>query len=91
MNLGEEEFDMDQLMIEYFSSVNGDNFTFLGTLNTTFSDSLEGSFIKNYTIKLTNTKAKYIKVKALNYGICPEWHLGAGGKTWLFVDEIAIK
>ena len=35
--------------------------------------------------------AKGIKIKAENYGICPDWHLGAGGKTWIFVDEITIK
>ena len=28
--------------------------------------------------------------QAKNYGICPDWHLGSGGKTWLFVDEIII-
>ena len=77
--------------VEYFSSVNGEDFTFLGTINTTFSDTLEASFVNDYTLKLTNTKAKYIKVKAKNYGICPDWHLGAGGKTWLFVDELIIK
>ena len=68
----------------------GWTFLFLGTINTTFSDSLEGSFINDYTLKLTNTKAQYIKVKANNYGVCPEWHLGSGGKTWLFVDELTI-
>ena len=77
--------------VEYFISNNGDDFTFLGTINTTFSDNLEGSFIQDYTLRLKNTKAKYIKVKAKNYGICPDWHLGAGGKTWLFVDELLIK
>ena len=30
-------------------------------------------------------------LKAINYGVCPKWHLGAGGKTWLFVDELIIK
>jgi hypothetical protein len=77
--------------VEYFGSTNGKDFAFLGRINTTFSDNLEGSFINNYTLTLSNTKAKYIKVIAENYGICPEWHLGAGGKTWLFVDELKIK
>ena len=68
----------------------GKDFTFLGEINTTFSDSLEGSFINDYIIPLENIKAQYIKLKAINYGFCPDWHLGAGGKTWLFVDEIII-
>lgn len=77
--------------VEYFSSSNGKDFTFLGTITTIFSDSLEGSFIDDYTLKLPKIKAQYIKLKAINYGVCPKWHLGAGGKTWLFVDEIIIK
>jgi len=77
--------------VEYFGSINGKDFTFLGNINTTFSSNLEGSYINDYLIKLSNTTAQYIQVKAENYGICPNWHLGAGGKTWLFVDELEIK
>ena len=76
---------------KYFSSLNGKDFAFLGTINTTFSDSVEGSHIDDYTINLNDTKAQFIKLKAKNYGVCPDWHLGAGGKTWLFVDEIIIQ
>ena len=56
-----------------------------------FSDKIEGSFHKDFTLKVKNLKTRYIKIKAENYGVCPEWHLGAGGKTWVFVDEITIK
>ena len=34
---------------------------------------------------------RFIKIKAINYGLCPNWHLGAGGQTWLFADEIIIE
>jgi len=37
-----------------------------------------------------NTKARYIKVIAKNRGICPPEHPGAGGKAWLFIDEIMV-
>ena len=77
--------------VEYFSSTNGIDFNYLGSINTTFSDSLEGSFINDYTIEFQKKKAKYIKIRAINYGYCPNWHLGAGGKTWLFVDELKIE
>ena len=77
--------------VEYFSSIDGEEFIFLGTINTAFSDNLEGSFTNDYTLNISNTKARYIKLIAKNYGICPDWHLGAGGKTWLFVDELEIK
>ncbi|MDX2361348.1 MAG: GH92 family glycosyl hydrolase [Crocinitomicaceae bacterium] len=34
---------------------------------------------------------KKIKVLAYNLDECPEWHLGVGNPTWLFVDEIYFK
>lgn len=36
-------------------------------------------------------KARYIRVTGKNIGTCPDWHAGAGGKSWLFVDEVEIK
>ncbi|MDX1445113.1 GH92 family glycosyl hydrolase [Lishizhenia sp.] len=43
------------------------------------------------TVTLPKTaNARYIKLKVNNFGPCPEWHLGAGGKTWIFMDEIEI-
>ncbi len=41
--------------------------------------------------KLTDCKAQYIKVRAGNIGVCPDWHKGVEGKAWLFTDEIIIK
>ena len=42
-------------------------------------------------VELNSIKGRYIKVKVQNINKCPEWHKGAGGKTWLFVDEIIVK
>lgn len=46
--------------------------------------------VKNLGKKINPIKAKYIKVIAKNIGKCPSWHPGAGGKAWIFVDEIKI-
>jgi predicted alpha-1,2-mannosidase len=35
-------------------------------------------------------KAKYMKVKAYNFGNLPSWHLGAGGEAYIFCDEITV-
>ncbi len=34
---------------------------------------------------------KAIRVFMKNGGNCPDWHLGAGFPTWIFLDEITIK
>ena len=48
------------------------------------------AFIKNMRIPV-NTDARYVRVFAKNTGNCPQGHPGAGGKAWLFADEIEIK
>ena len=47
--------------------------------------------LKNISKTNIGKAAKFIKITAKNVGICPDWHKGAGGKAWLFVDEIIIE
>jgi predicted alpha-1,2-mannosidase len=35
--------------------------------------------------------ARYVKVKAKNFGTLPNWHLGAGGEAFIFIDEISVR
>ncbi len=37
------------------------------------------------------SNARYVKVVAKNVGVCPDWHPAAGGKAWLFSDEIIVE
>jgi hypothetical protein len=34
--------------------------------------------------------SRFVKVKAINFGQLPEWHQGAGGEAFIFIDEIFI-
>jgi predicted alpha-1,2-mannosidase len=38
----------------------------------------------------TPVLARYVKVKAKNYGTLPQWHQGAGGEAFIFIDEITV-
>ena len=78
--------------VEFFVSKDGENYTSIGFLNNDFSVNEYGSFIKDFEVVLDHPiTTKYIKVKATNFGKCPDWHLGYGGDTWLFFDEIVIE
>jgi len=77
--------------VEFYISNDGEQFELVEKINNTFPDTLDGSFINDYIAQLNDLKARYIQVKAENYGYCPAWHLGAGGKAWLFVDELIIE
>ena len=35
--------------------------------------------------------ARYVRVRAKTVGTCPDWHQGAGGKAWVFADELVVE
>lgn len=47
--------------------------------------------LKDFPAYFNNQTARYIKIKAENIKRCPEWHPSAGGKAWLFIDEIVVE
>lgn len=44
----------------------------------------------DYNVTQINSMARYIKVIARNFGVCPPGHWAAGEKAWLFLDEIMV-
>ena len=76
--------------IRYEISQDGKNFMEIFHGTTGVEPQQGGSIIKTVSAK-TSTTARYIKVSAKNIGRCPPWHRGAGGKAWLFVDEIEVR
>ena len=78
--------------VEYYVSEDNVNFTYFGSVNNTLDPKLEENTILNFTSNETKgKKARYVKVIAKNFGKLPEWHQGAGGDAFIFVDEITIK
>jgi predicted alpha-1,2-mannosidase len=75
--------------IEYYISTDGVKFESVGTATEEISKS-ETPSVKEFTVK-TKASARYIKVVATPMESIPLWHLGAGGKPWIFADEIIIK
>jgi len=49
------------------------------------------NIICDFKFSLDRTKTRYIKIKAANISICPEWHKGTGGKAWIFIDEVVVE
>jgi hypothetical protein len=41
--------------------------------------------------KLGGVSARYIRMRAINSGLCPDWHAAATEPTWLFCDEIVVR
>ena len=78
--------------VDYYISEDNVNFTFFGSINNTLDPKLEENTILNFTSNETKgKKARYVKVIAKNFGKLPEWHQGAGGDAFIFVDELILK
>jgi hexosaminidase len=50
-----------------------------------------GSDVRRFSASVQAEGARYVRVRATNLGRCPDWHVGAGGKAWIFVDEIIVE
>lgn len=77
--------------VEYYASMDGKNFILLKTLENTIDPKDTNVQIQDFSTDIFPTEARFLKVKAYHFGNLPEWHQGAGGDSYIFVDEISVK
>lgn len=76
--------------VEFEVSNDGVNFSKVAEIKTDVAPEDMKPQIKNYFQNITPTKARFVRVKAINLGKIPEWHPGSGFDAFIFVDEIFI-
>jgi predicted alpha-1,2-mannosidase len=76
--------------VEYYVSTDNVNFILVGTVENDINPKETENKIKNFILS-KEIIAKFVKVKAYNFGKLPEWHQGFGGDAFIFIDEITIK
>lgn len=77
--------------VEYFVSEKGKKFESVGIVKNEVAPQTEGQLIKDFGLKLKDTKARFVRLKAYNIRSCPEWHDAAGSDAWLFIDEFLVR
>jgi hypothetical protein len=78
--------------IGFETSLDGIRYQSMGNYLPKTPDHLEGATLETATMAIQKPlTARYIRIKARNYGKCPPWHLGAGGDAWIFADEILVE
>lgn len=77
--------------VEYYASGNGKDFILLKTENIEVNPLDYTIETKSIVSEVLPTEARYIKVKAYNYGKLPKGHQGVGGDAYIFIDEINVK
>lgn len=79
------------LKMEVYTSNDMNSWQKVGEVENKVPQTDAATTSQDLTVKFLKKKAKYVKIVASAMHQCPEWHSGAGGKTWLFLDEIIIK
>jgi hypothetical protein len=78
-------------MIEISVSMDGKNYQSAKSFNIEKPQAKRKTKSYLFELSFPERKARFVQIKAKNIGVCPEWHSGAGGKAWLFVDEIVVE
>jgi hypothetical protein len=74
--------------VTFYISSDGKKFKEVATIKNTTPKNQYGSIIKDFYQDIDPQKARYIKLFAKYPGTLPIWHQGAGGDSFIFIDEI---
>jgi len=77
--------------VVYALSSDAENFETVAEAKNQYPENYSEKTIIEFTAEIEEQEARYIRVFAENVGICPDWHMGAGDKAWLFIDEIIVE
>jgi alpha-L-fucosidase len=78
------------ITVEFSVSEDGRRYRRVGEVPNTVPAETNGAIISPFGVRFEPLKARFVRVKAVNMKMCPPWHKGAGGKAWIFIDEITV-
>ncbi len=80
------------IQVAFYTSQDGVDFEEVGIVIHRFPAESYDVALKTFEPLIKSPlAARYIKVKAVNFGKLPIWHQGAGGEAFIFIDEISIE
>ena len=79
------------LEVDFSVSTDGKIFRPVGVVRDPVPDTTGGAFSTPFNLNVPDIRARYIKVDAVSRKVCPDWHIGAGQKSWIFIDEIVVR
>jgi hypothetical protein len=77
--------------VEFSVSRSTDNFKTVAVIENSIADTIPEAVIKEFVKDGLKESARFVRVRAINRGTCPVWHVGAGEKAWIFIDEITLE
>jgi len=79
------------VQVEVALSQDGVRYETVGLFATPPPTEADSTAIVEMPVRFASRVARYVRLQAQNQGTCPNWHIGAGGKAWLFIDEIVVQ
>ena len=76
--------------VEIELSIDGRKFGPAFSIANEVSEKQEGVVTKDFVKTISPQRARYIRLRAVNFGKLPAWHPGSGGNAWIFIDEILV-
>ena len=76
--------------VEFELSIDGKSFEPAISVPNDVSERHEGVVTRDFVKSIPPKKARYVRIRALNFGKIPSWHPGSGGDAWIFMDEIVV-
>ena len=73
--------------VEFEISLDGASWESIGTTTIPIEPAGRPA-IRLVTQDIPPTPVRFVRIRAANVGQCPDWHPGAGGDAWVFVDEV---
>jgi len=77
--------------ISFQLSADGNDYRTIRIIKTGAAKEKANEEFVTYSVLIKNQKARYIQLKIESINELPPWHPSAGGKPWIFMDEIIIK
>ena len=77
--------------LEVYASEDGKNFRKIASKSIpVLEKGSKNNVLKREEISFDKTNTRYVRIVGKNTPVLPKWHSGAGKKSFLFFDEIAI-
>ncbi|MDH3491935.1 MAG: GH92 family glycosyl hydrolase [Acidobacteriota bacterium] len=76
--------------VEFETSLDGTTYAQAAAIETNFPEREMEHTIRDYVKEISPVRARYIRVRATNLGVIPDWHPGAGYAAYIFIDEIFV-
>lgn len=77
--------------VKVYGSGDSASFELIGSYENTIPDSMMTSMRADFLVPCNGKSYRYFKIVARQYGRLPDWHPGAGGDSFIFVDELEFR